>query len=116
MRWPISSSPLRRTLPESCREPRCSSAHVGAGSRRGNGEDAAGCIPPAPPLRSVVGHKQNNCFLLKPEDIFWFSIVDGIVRARTLTDSYWLNHAIGYLEESLVESPMGRGFFRAQHN
>src|ERR1700760_767529 len=26
----------------------------------------------APPLTSVVGHKQNNCFLLKPDDIFWF--------------------------------------------
>jgi DNA-binding LytR/AlgR family response regulator len=70
----------------------------------------------AQPLRSVVGHKQNNCFLLKPEDIFWFSIVDGIVRARTLTDSYWLNHPIGYLEESLDQSPIGRGFFRARRD
>jgi DNA-binding LytR/AlgR family response regulator len=70
----------------------------------------------APPLRSIVGHKQNNCFLLKPEDIFWFSIVDGIVRARTLTDSYWLNHPIGYLEESLDQSSIGRGFFRARRD
>jgi DNA-binding LytR/AlgR family response regulator len=70
----------------------------------------------APPLRSVVGHKQNNCFLLKPEDIFWFTIVDGIVRARTLTDTYWLNHPIGYLEDSLVQSAAGHNFFRARRD
>jgi DNA-binding LytR/AlgR family response regulator len=68
----------------------------------------------APPLSSVVGHKQNNCFLLKPEDIFWFSIVDGMVRARTLTDSYWLNHPIGYLEDSLAQST--QSFFRARRD
>jgi two-component system LytT family response regulator/two-component system response regulator LytT len=70
----------------------------------------------APPLSSVVGHKQNNCFLLKPEDIFWFAIVDGIVRARTLADSYWLNHPIGYLEDSLAQSAPGRNFFRARRD
>jgi two-component system LytT family response regulator/two-component system response regulator LytT len=70
----------------------------------------------APPLSSVVGHKQNNCFLLKPEDIFWFAIVDGIVRARTLTDSYWLNHPIGYLEDSLAQSAPGHNFFRARRD
>jgi two-component system, LytTR family, response regulator len=68
----------------------------------------------APPLKSVVGHKQNNCFLLKPEDIFWFSIVDGLVRARTHTDSYWLNHSIGYLEDSLAQS--AQSFFRARRD
>ena len=70
----------------------------------------------APPLTSVVGHKQNNCFLLKPEDIFWFAIVDGIVRARTVTDSYWLNHPIGYLEDSLAQSAPGHNFFRARRD
>jgi DNA-binding LytR/AlgR family response regulator len=70
----------------------------------------------APPLRSVVGHKQNNCFLLKPEEILWFSIVDGMVRARTLTDSYWLNHPIGYLEDSLAQSGPGQNFFRARRD
>jgi two-component system, LytTR family, response regulator len=70
----------------------------------------------APPLSSVVGHKQNNCFLLKPEDIFWFSVADGIVRARTLTDSYWLNHPIGYLEDSLAQSTAGHSFFRARRD
>ena len=72
----------------------------------------------APPLRSISGHfqEQNNCFLLKPEDIFWFSIVDGIVRARTLADSYWLNHSIGHLEDSLEQSAAGRSFFRARRD
>ncbi|HTZ60894.1 MAG TPA: response regulator [Acidobacteriaceae bacterium] len=70
----------------------------------------------APPLRNIVGHKQNSCFLLKPEDVFLFSIVDGIVRARTVTDNYWLNHPIGYLEESLEQSTAGRNFFRARRD
>jgi DNA-binding LytR/AlgR family response regulator len=70
----------------------------------------------APPLSSVVGHKQNNCFLLKPEDIFWFSVADGIVRARTLTDSYWLNHPIGHLEDSLAQSAPRHNFFRARRD
>jgi two-component system, LytTR family, response regulator len=77
-------------------------------------EKTRGAASAAPPLSSVVGHKQNNSFLLKPEDIFWFAIVDGIVRARTFTDSYWLNHPIGYLEDSLAQS--GRNFFRARRD
>jgi two-component system, LytTR family, response regulator len=70
----------------------------------------------ASPLNSIVGHKQNQCFLLKPEDILWFTVGEGIVRARTLADQFWLNHPIGYLEESLAESPSGRSFFRARRD
>ena len=38
------------------------------------------------------------------------------VRARTATDSYWLNHPIGYLEDSLEQSTAGRNFFRARRD
>lgn len=63
------------------------------------------------PFNNIIGRKHNHCFLLKHEDVLWFSIVDGIVRARTLTDSYWLNHQFGDLEESLNSN-----FFRARRD
>ncbi len=61
---------------------------------------------------SLVGRKRNHCFLLKPEDILWISIVDGTVWARTTTDSYWLNQPFGALEEGLA--PVS--FFRARRD
>src|SRR5205085_10548236 len=62
-------------------------------------------------LSSIVGRKHRNYFLLKEDDILWFAIVDGIVKARTLTDSFWLNHQLGELEESLKTN-----FFRARRD
>ena len=64
----------------------------------------------AKPLNSIIGRKHNHCLLLKREDILWFSIVEGIVGAYTATDSYWINHQFGDLENSLHRS----SFFRAR--
>lgn len=61
---------------------------------------------------SIVGRKQNHYFLLRPDDILWLSIADGLVRARTMTDSFWLNHQLGELENALSNGP----FFRARRD
>jgi len=68
------------------------------------------------PLSTIVGRKQNNCFLLRPEDVYFFAIVDELVRARTVNDSYWMNHPIGALEELLRDHPQGLNFFRARRD
>jgi DNA-binding LytR/AlgR family response regulator len=61
---------------------------------------------------SIIGRKRNHCFLLKPDDILWFSIENGTIRARTLSDFYWINQPFGALEESLAETR----FFRARRD
>jgi hypothetical protein len=42
-----------------------------------------------------------------PEDIFWFHVADGIVKAKTASDSFWVNYQLGELAVSLTEE-----FFR----
>lgn len=61
-------------------------------------------------LRQIVARKHDRMVLLPPEEVLWFEVDNGIVRARTATDSFWVNYQIGELEAGLP----GDRFFRAR--
>jgi two-component system LytT family response regulator len=61
-------------------------------------------------LRQVVCRKQGRVLLQSPADIFWFQVEDGIVKAHTAADSYWVNYTLGELEAGLPADT----FFRAR--
>jgi two-component system, LytTR family, response regulator len=64
------------------------------------------------PLRQVVGRKRDRFVLLSPEEIAFFRADDGIVRAYTAAESYWVNYQLNYLEACLP----GELFFRAHRS
>lgn len=61
-------------------------------------------------LRQVVCRKQGRVFLLPAEQILWFEVEDGLVKARTVNDSFWVNYQLVELEAALP----GELFFRAR--
>jgi two-component system, LytTR family, response regulator len=61
-------------------------------------------------LCHIVCRKHNRLLLLPPEQILWFEVEGGIVKARTLTDSFWVNYQLSELEAALPEEV----FFRAR--
>jgi two-component system, LytTR family, response regulator len=64
------------------------------------------------PLRYVVGRKRDRFVLLNPAEIYFFRAADGLVRAHTKDESYWVNYQLNQLEAGLpVES-----FFRAHRS
>jgi DNA-binding LytR/AlgR family response regulator len=48
--------------------------------------------------------------LIVPEDIVWFASEDGIVKAHTDSEVYWVNYQLAELESSLPQEL----FFRAR--
>jgi two-component system LytT family response regulator len=62
------------------------------------------------PLRQVVCRKRDRLLLMPPAEIFWFQVEDGIVKAHTATETFWVNYQLGELESSLPEEL----FFRAR--
>lgn len=62
------------------------------------------------PLRQIVCRKQGRAVLIPAEQILWFQIEGGIVRAKTATDSFWVNHQLSELEAGLPRDL----FFRAR--
>jgi DNA-binding LytR/AlgR family response regulator len=64
----------------------------------------------APKLTQVVGRKRDRLVLLNLPEIAFFTAEDGLIKARTSTDSYLVNHQLAELEESLPEAD----FFRAR--
>lgn len=71
-------------------------------------EDVARAI--APKLTQVVGRKRDRLVLLAPRDIVFFSAEDGLIKARTATETYLVNHQLAELEASLADAE----FFRAR--
>jgi two-component system, LytTR family, response regulator len=61
-------------------------------------------------LAQIVARKRDRFVLLPPSDVIFFQVDNGIVKARTATDSYWVNHQLNELEEGLPEGL----FFRAR--
>jgi two-component system LytT family response regulator len=61
-------------------------------------------------LRQIVCRKLDRIMLVPVGQIFWFEVEDGIVKARTATDSFWVNHQLVELETALPEEL----FFRAR--
>lgn len=64
----------------------------------------------APKLTQVVGRKRDRLVLLSPAEITFFTAEDGLIKARTSTDTYLVNHQLAELEASLPEAD----FFRAR--
>lgn len=63
-----------------------------------------------PPLRQIVGRKQGRILLMPIAEIRHFALDQGILRAHTETESFWVNFQIGELEERLA----AERFFRAR--
>lgn len=64
------------------------------------------------PLERIVARKLDRIFLLDPSEVFFFFMDNGIVRARTSTETFWVNYPLGELEQALA----GSGFFRAHRS
>jgi DNA-binding LytR/AlgR family response regulator len=61
-------------------------------------------------LRQIVCRRRDRMLLMQPEQILWFHVEEGIVKAHTATETYWVNYSLGELEASLP----GELFFRAR--
>ena len=61
-------------------------------------------------LRHVVCRKRDRMLLLAPESILWFASEEGIVKAHTESEVYWVNYQLAELEASLPADQ----FFRAR--
>jgi DNA-binding LytR/AlgR family response regulator len=63
-------------------------------------------------LHQIVCRKQGRIVLLPAEQILWFQVEDGIVKAKTTNDSFWVNHQLVELESALPSNL----FFRARRD
>jgi len=63
-----------------------------------------------PMLRQIVCRKRDRAVLLPPDQILWFRMDDGIVKARSAADAFWVNHSLSELESALPAEM----FFRAR--
>lgn len=61
-------------------------------------------------LRHIVCRKHGRTLLVPSEEILWFHVQDGIVRANTTKDSFWVNYQLAELEGALPTDL----FFRAR--
>ena len=61
-------------------------------------------------LRQVVCRKRDRMLLIPPEQILWFQVEDGIVKAHTADDTFWVNSQLSELEAGLPAEL----FFRAR--
>ena len=60
-------------------------------------------------LRQIVCRKRDRAILMPPEQILWFQVEDGVVKAHTASETFWVNYGLGELESHLAEQ-----FFRAR--
>lgn len=61
-------------------------------------------------LQQIVCRKRDRLVLTPPEQICWFQVEDGVVKAHTASDTFTVNYQLGELEASLP----GEVFFRAR--
>lgn len=61
-------------------------------------------------LRQVVCRKRDRMVLIPPEQILWFQVENGIVKAHTADDTFWVNSQLSELETALPAA----AFFRAR--
>ena len=83
--------------------------HFGEDRARAGNEvhQFAARVPPN--FRQVVARKLDRFLLLDPDEILYFYMDHGIVRARTSDDNVWVNYQLNDLEQGLREV----NFFRA---
>jgi len=60
-------------------------------------------------LRQIVCRKRDRAMLVPPEQILWFQVEDGVVKAHTSSETFWVNYGLGELESHLPDQ-----FFRAR--
>lgn len=65
----------------------------------------------APVLEQIVASKRDRFVLLNPAEILYFCAEDGLVKAKTATDSYVVNYQLAELEAALAAA-----FFRARRS
>jgi two-component system, LytTR family, response regulator len=63
-------------------------------------------------LERIVARRGNRAILLDPAAICFFRMENGLVKAQTATDSYWVNYTIGELEAGLPT----KSFFKAHRS
>jgi DNA-binding LytR/AlgR family response regulator len=63
-------------------------------------------------LRRVVCRKRDRMVLLPVEQILWFQVEGGIVRAKSASELFWVNYQLSELEASLPQEL----FFRARRD
>ena len=61
-------------------------------------------------LHQIVCRKRDRLVLTPPEQICWFQVEDGVVKAHTAADTFTVNYQLGELEASLPADV----FFRAR--
>jgi DNA-binding LytR/AlgR family response regulator len=63
-------------------------------------------------LERIVARKLDKYWLVNPSDVLFFQMDNGIVRAKTASETFWVSYQLGELEEALSET----GFFRAHRS
>src|SRR5688572_8103316 len=63
-------------------------------------------------LEHIVVRKLDRLLLLDPSEVVFFYMDNGMVRARTATESYWANYQMSELEAALTAA----NFFRAHRS
>ena len=62
------------------------------------------------PLQQIVCRKRDRLVLTPPDQILWFQMEDGVVKAHTAADTFTVNYQLGELEAGLPPAV----FFRAR--
>ena len=63
-------------------------------------------------LVHIVARKLDRLLLLDPPEVMFFYMENGMVRARTAAESFWVNYQLGELEAALAAA----NFFRAHRS
>lgn len=63
----------------------------------------------AAPLAQLVARKRDRFILLRPDQVVFFRVEDGLVRLHTDAENYWTDYQLNDLEARLPSPP----FFRA---
>lgn len=61
-------------------------------------------------LRHIVCRKNGRALLVPSEQVLWFQVKEGLVRANTAADTFWVNYQLAELEAALPKDM----FFRAR--
>jgi len=72
----------------------------------------AASAPESAPLKQIVGRKRDRFILMTPDEVLFFHVEGGLVRARTAADTLLVNYTIADLEASLDAAV----FFRARRD
>lgn len=102
---PVDPDQLARSLARAAR------LHAAAPDKATESDRVLRIVRAAPTtFRQIVCRKHDRLHLVPPEQILWFEVENGIVKARTATESFWVNYQLSELEAGLPADL----FFRAR--